>query len=61
MNETVTVLTMDLPPALSERLRLACQRRPGLTIRDITLEALEEWLETRETISDRRPRAAQLA
>lgn len=48
MNQTVTVLTMDLPSTLSERLRLACQRRPGLTVRDIALEALEEWLASRE-------------
>lgn len=47
MNETITVLTLDLAPDLAERLRLACQDRPGKTLRDITLEALEEWLEKR--------------
>ena len=61
MNQTVTMLTMDLPPDLSERLRLASRRRPGLTVRDITLEALEEWLERRETMPDRRPPASRLA
>ena len=48
MSETITVLTLDLPPKLTERLRLALQRRPGSSLRDITLEALEEWLERRQ-------------
>ncbi len=48
MNETITVLTLDLSPQLAERLRLACQDRPGTTLRDIALEALEEWLERRD-------------
>lgn len=48
MHETITVLTVDLPPKLAERLRLANQKRPpGSTLRDIALEALEEWLERR--------------
>ncbi len=48
MNQTVTVLTVDLRPDLAERLRLANQERPGWTMRDIAIEALEEWLERRE-------------
>ncbi len=48
MDQTVIVLTLDLPPELSERLQLARQERPGSTLRDIALEALEEWLERRE-------------
>ncbi len=49
MNETITVLTLDLAPELAERLRLACQDRPGTTLRDIALEALEEWLQRRDS------------
>ncbi len=48
MNKTITVLTLDLSPNLAERLRLASQDRPGSTLRDIALEALEEWLDRRE-------------
>ncbi len=48
MDKTVIVLTLDLPPELAERLRLACQERSGATLRDLALEALEEWLERRE-------------
>jgi len=48
MDQTVTVLTLDLTPNLAERLRLACQERPGSTLREIALEALEEWLLRRE-------------
>ncbi len=47
MDKTITVLTLDLSPELAERLRLANQQRPGTTLRDIALEALEEWLERR--------------
>ena len=49
MDQTVTVLTLDLPPALAERLRLAGEQRGGASLRDIALEALEEWLERRAT------------
>ncbi len=52
MNKTITVLTLDLAPKLAERLRLACQERPGTTLRDIAFEALEEWLARRESGSD---------
>ncbi len=48
MDKTITVLTLDLSPELAERLRLAQQERPGSTLRDIALEALEEWLQRRE-------------
>ncbi len=51
MHETITVLTLDLSPNLAERLRLANQERPGTTLRDIALEALEEWLARREGTS----------
>lgn len=61
MNQTVTVLTVDLPSPLSERLRLVCQERPGLTVRDIALEALEEWLANREQASEPRFSASQPA
>ncbi len=47
LDQTVTVLTIDLRPKLAERLRLANQERPDRTMRDIALEALEEWLERR--------------
>ena len=52
MNETITVLTVDLPPKLAERLRLINQELPGTTLRDITLEALEEWVARREARPD---------
>ena len=48
MDKTVIVLTLDLPPELAERLQLARQERPGSTLRDLALEALEEWLARRE-------------
>lgn len=48
MDQTVTVLTLDLPPRLAERLRLVSEQRGGASLRDIALEALEEWLERRE-------------
>ena len=48
MHKTITVLTLDLSPDLAERLRLASEERPGTTLRDLALEALEEWLERRE-------------
>ncbi len=49
MDRTITVLTLDLPPELAERLRLASEQRGGISLRDIALEALEEWLESRES------------
>ena len=53
MDQTVTVLTLDLPPRLAERLRLASERRGGTSLRDIALEALEEWLERREGLESK--------
>ncbi len=44
MDETITVLTVDLPGDLSDRLRQALDSHPGKTLRDLTLQALEEWL-----------------
>ncbi len=44
-DKTVTVLTIDLPPKLSDQLRAAQKMLPELTVRDITLQALSEWLE----------------
>lgn len=43
--ETTTVLAVDLPGELGDRLRHALRHRPAMTMRDLTLEALEEWLE----------------
>ncbi len=42
---TTTVLTIELPPELSYRLRQALRERPEETLRDVALEALEEWLD----------------
>ena len=43
--KTTTVLTIDLPEDLGDRLRRVLRQRPGRLLRDITIEALEEWLE----------------
>jgi hypothetical protein len=43
--KTTTVLTIDLPGDLGDRLRQVLRQRPGQLLRDITIEALEEWLE----------------
>lgn len=48
MNKTTTVLTIDLPGDLGDRLRQALNERPGLSLRDVTIEALQEWLDRRE-------------
>ncbi|MCP3961396.1 MAG: hypothetical protein GY719_26415 [bacterium] len=48
MDQTVTVLTFDLPPELAVRLNRLRQRLPATSLRDIALEALEEWAKTRE-------------
>jgi hypothetical protein len=47
-DNTVFVLTVDLPRDLSERLRGALRRHPQRTLRDIALEALDAWLEDDE-------------
>ncbi|MEM7583223.1 MAG: hypothetical protein AAF560_07570 [Acidobacteriota bacterium] len=48
MDQTVTVLTIDLPPQLSDRLRAVHRKMPHLTVRDITVQALAEWLDRHE-------------
>ncbi len=57
MDQTITVLTFDLPPRLAARLRQASDKLGGTPLRDITLEALEEWLERRERGSLETPRS----
>lgn len=48
--KTTTILTVELPLELGERLRMALTRRerPHRTLNDVTLEALEAWLEQEE-------------
>ena len=46
--KTTTILTIELPPDLGERLRGALRRKSGRSVRRITLEALEAWLERDE-------------
>lgn len=48
MDQTITVLTFDLPPELAVRLNRLREELPGKSLRDIALEALEEWAERRE-------------
>ena len=43
--KTTTVLAIDLPGELGDRLRRALRGRPGMTMRDLALEALDDWLE----------------
>ncbi len=45
---TTPILTVDLPPDLGERLRAAIRRRGRGSLHQITLEALEAWLERDE-------------
>lgn len=45
---TTTILTVDLPPELGERLRSAVRRRGNTSLYKITLEALEAWLRREE-------------
>ena len=49
MNKTTTVLTIDLPGDLGDRLRQALSERPGQSLRDVAIEALREWLDRRES------------
>ena len=44
VHRTTTVLTIDLPGDLGDRLRQALRQRPGQSLREITIEALEDWL-----------------
>ena len=46
--KTTTILTIELPPDLGERLRDAMRRKGRRSLRRITLEALEAWLERDE-------------
>ncbi len=46
--KTTTILTIELPPDLGERLRDAMRRKGRRSLRRITLEALEAWLEQDE-------------
>jgi hypothetical protein len=46
--KTTTILTVDLPPDLGQRLRQAMRRRGQSSLHKITLEALEAWLERNE-------------
>lgn len=45
MPKTTTVLTIDLPGPLGDRLRSVLRQRPGQSAREIAIEALEEWLD----------------
>ena len=45
MAKTTTVLTIDLPGDLGDRLRTVLRAQPGRSARDIALEALEQWLD----------------
>lgn len=49
MPKTTTVLTIELPVELSDRLRDALRSEGGRSLREITIEALEEWLDRRQT------------
>ena len=51
LSQTTTVLTLDVPTEIDERLRRAL-RAQGRTARDVTLEALELWLDRYEASSE---------
>lgn len=53
MPKTTTVLTIELPGELGDRLRSFLRRRRDQSLREIAIEALEEWLERRATIERR--------
>ena len=46
--KTTTILTIDLPVELGERLRQVMHRIGRDSLYDVTLEALEAWLEREE-------------
>ena len=46
--KTTTILTLELPPDLGNRLRQAVRRKAHRSLRRVTLEALEAWLERDE-------------
>jgi hypothetical protein len=52
--QTTTVLTLDLPVPVGDRLRRAL-RAQKRSARDVTLEALEQWLERYERSAEARP------
>lgn len=45
---TTTILTIDLPPELGNRLRRAVSRGPHRSLSKIALDALEAWVERDE-------------
>ena len=45
---TTTILTVDLPAELGERLRTAMRRKGHTSLHKITLDALEAWLRREE-------------
>jgi len=45
---TTTILTVDLPAELGERLRTAMRRKGYKSLHKITLDALEAWLRREE-------------
>ncbi len=49
--KTTTVLTVELPADLGERLRMAVRRDHRRTIPSVTLEALEDWLDRDEMMA----------
>ena len=50
--KTTTVLTIDLPVRLGDRLRQVLYTQPNRTVRDVTLEALELWLDRHEQLAE---------
>ena len=56
--KTTTVLTVELPADLGERLRTAVRRDHRRTLPSITLEALEAWLDRDEATAASRSAAA---
>lgn len=56
--KTTTVLTVELPTDLDERLRSAVRRDSRRTIPSITLEALGDWLDRDEKTATSRSAAA---
>ncbi len=52
MHNTTTVLTIDLPGDLGDRLRAVLYRQPDRSVRDIAIEALAEWLERHEKAAE---------
>ncbi|MEE8523457.1 MAG: hypothetical protein V3T72_05960 [Thermoanaerobaculia bacterium] len=53
VSQTTTVLTLDLPGQIGDRLRRAL-RAQNRSPRDVTLEALEQWLDRFEKSAEAR-------